>query len=232
METLPKQESETESSPVEPNWQDVSKTLDRIGIPEDPKQRVEDIRNNFSEGRSLEALTQAVHQVLVPHVESVPVDRRMTVVTSEGEVTELLEPEKRSALFDHAADLIKKLSETYSEGNEEQFLERVSNIVALTIVMAHSYSDGNGRTARLIGGLIRNGRQKDEKNDEENEKELRELGKNRQKTGKVVYSYLPKSSSGLNPEETLDVAASLDLDWDNNGEYNERQRASFTIPFG
>lgn len=81
----------------------------------------------------------------------------------EGRVkTELATPEDRTVIFSTAADAICKLSEERSgdlTGDSDQaYLDRVANILGMTIVLAHYFKDGNGRLARAAAYLISAGR--------------------------------------------------------------------------
>lgn len=206
-----------------PDWNDVVERIDQIGIPQDIHDRANDVARNFGKkGIDIEMVTQAIHQVLVPHIESVPTDYSMQVASLHGgEQTELMRPEDRSEFFDQAAQLINELNDRRSNADDEAFLERTSNIVALSIVLAHPYANGNGRTARLIGGLLREGPQSED---------LKLLSTERPESGYRINSYLPRDET-LTPLEVLQAAADLEISLSDAEEYQRRTYNKFASPF-
>lgn len=209
----------------EPDWEDVSERLDTINVSDSPEERAEDVAANLaSDGKDIYYLSLALHQVLVPTVESIPTDSAMKVQSPDGlDTTVLMNPEERAPLFDHAAKLIQQLDGQRSNMTNEEFLERASNIMALSIVLAHPFADGNGRTARMVGGLIRDGRQGADE-------DLKVLGKNRPDSGFRIMSYLPRDKD-LSPIQVLDAAAALDVPLDQKEKYEEDSRLVFTTPY-
>lgn len=54
-----------------PEWNDVKDRFEVLNIPSDPESRAQDVLNNLANsGRSIEMIAQAMHQVLVPDIES------------------------------------------------------------------------------------------------------------------------------------------------------------------
>lgn len=207
-----------------PEWSDVVERIDQIGIPQDAHERANDIAQNFGKrGVDIEMVTQAVHQVLVPHIETIPTDYNMQVASPHSDKqTELMRPEDRSEFFDQAAHLINELNERRSDATDEAFLERASNVVALSIVLAHPYANGNGRTARLIGGLLREGPQSED---------LKLLSTERPESGYRINSYLPRDET-LTPLEVLQAAADLETPLGDIEHYQRRSNDKFASPFG
>ena len=60
-------------------------------------------------------------------------------------------------LFDTAAQLIRALGQTVKPGEEQGYLNRSANVLALSVVLAHTFQDGNGRTARTLAHAVREG---------------------------------------------------------------------------
>lgn len=207
-----------------PEWGDVVERIDQINIPQDMHERANDVATNFGQrGMDIEMVAQAMHQVLVPHIESVPTDYSMQVASPDGSrVTELMKPEDRTAFFDQAAQLVGELNDLRGEGDDEAFLARASNVVALSIVLAHPYANGNGRTARLIGGLLREGPASED---------LKTLGAERPESGFRVTSYRPRDEA-LTPLEVLRAAAALETPLSDQQTYMHDGANKFTGPYG
>lgn len=207
-----------------PEWSDVTERIDQINIPQDTSERADDVALNFGKrGVDIAMVAQAIHQVLVPHIDSIPTDFNMQVGSPDGSSsTELMHPEDRAEFFDQAAKIIGELNERRGGVDDEAFLERASNVVALSIVLAHPYANGNGRTARIIGGLLREGSESED---------LRVLGAERPESGFRINSYLPRDTT-LTPLEVLQAAAALDMPLSNQGEYNTMTYQKFSTPFG
>lgn len=210
--------------PLEPKWDDVKERLELLSIPDDPEQRAEEVVKDFaSSGKDIYYLSMLVHQVAVPQIESIPTDYAMKVASPSGErPTILIDPNERMELFDYAASLIRELDSKRTEANSREFLERSSNIMALSIVLAHSYADGNGRTARLVGGLIRDGYS--------NNEDIELLSKNRPENGFRINSYVPRDST-KKPEEILQAAASLNVPLERSKEYEQSISSVFSTPY-
>jgi hypothetical protein len=207
-----------------PEWGDVVERIDLINVPEDMSERANDVAANFGQrGMDIEMVAQAMHQVLVPHIETVPTDFNMEVGSPDGSrSTVLMHPEDRAAFFDQAANLVRELNERRGAGDDEAFLARASNVSALSIVLAHPYANGNGRTARVIGGLLREGPQSED---------LKVLGTERPTTGFRINSYLPRDES-LTPLEVLQAAAALETPLSDSETYMSQGAAKFTGPYG
>jgi hypothetical protein len=206
-----------------PEWTDVAERIDQINIPQDAHERANDVAENFGKrGVDIEMVAQAMHQVLVPHIETIPTDYRMRVGSPDGNrESELMHPEDRAEFFEQAARLIGELNSRRGDNDDEAFLERASNVVALSIVLAHPYANGNGRTARLIGGLLREGPESED---------LNVLGTERPGSGFRINSYLPRDET-MTPEEVLYAAAALDTPLHNIEEYQNASMRAFASPF-
>lgn len=207
-----------------PEWSDVAERIDQISVPQDLHERADDVALNFGKrGMDIEMVAQAMHQVLVPHIETIPTDYNMQVASPDGaRQTELMHPEDRADFFDQAAKLIGELNDQRGEADDEAFLARASNVVALSIVLAHPYANGNGRTARVIGGLLREGPQSED---------LKVLGTERPESGYRINSYLPRDET-LTPLEVLRAAAALETPLSDTEAYQQNTYEKFATPFG
>lgn len=133
---------------------------------------------------------------------------------------ELVATDERDNIFETAADLLCQLAAKCHE-NEEAYLERTGNIVALANVLAHIFADGNGRTARVMGDLLRYGPQSDN---------IRIAAASRAKPGEGfrVNSYVPRRD---NPYDVLYSAASLDIPLRDQDSYSAATEQAFTTPY-
>lgn len=224
---------ETHDTPA--NWDDVFGRVELLGIPEDVHDRAEDFARHFTTGMDIEMFGKALHDVLVPDVDSSPVDYPMKAVNpSDGEVSKVFkQPEERSKVFQDAADYVGKLAAMRQSPDDDQaFLSRVAHVVALAIGQAHSYQNGNGRLSRFIAELVREGTA--------NRDDLKILGTERdvsqkQMNGFRVFSYLQRYQSvdrGETDEDVLSIAASTDIPLSDIQEYQDRASSTFSVSSG
>ena len=195
--------------------------LDELG----PEQRLDAIRHASPESFVF-GLT-AVHQVVAPEADISPADYAMKMTDPRAENPDklLAEPEQRMAIFDTAYTLAEQLVGKFDQegGDIENVLERVANLAAFSIVLAHPFENGNGRTARTIGQLIRFGASTDV-----NRQDLllcateRPLGEDSFR----IDSYMPKGSP--EPINYLHELAAMNVPFD-QAKYH--QAAEFTTPY-
>lgn len=206
-----------------PEQKHVDERVEQLAIPLDPTERADDIIKNFANsGLDIDMLSQAVHQVLVPDIETKPTDYVMAVQGPDGiSRKELAQPSERADLYEYAAKLIRELGELRDGENDEDFLERASSVIALALVQAHPYANGNGRTARFIGGLLRDGPQSED---------LRVLGGERPESGFRISSYIPRDEA-LSAQQVLQAAAALDTPLHDTQKYHDSSRKAFMTPF-
>ena len=148
--------------PTEPtDWQEFEGLLDTLGFPEDTHDRADFIEGMVTSGEDIKSLSVAIHEVLVPGVESAENDEPGTIRDREGNVTATLAThEEREEIFDEASKLIKQLGEKRGEStfdDDQAYLDRVANVIGATIVEAHYFKDGNGRLARTLSYLVARG---------------------------------------------------------------------------
>lgn len=222
---------ENENQNNSPNWNRVFDRIGELNIPADLHERAKVITELFSNGEDIEMFGRAIHDVLVPEAVSVPVERKMTVVNPEtGEIKRFfLDPVERKALYDHAAKVIHELAKMPRTPDQDNvFLMRTANVIAMTIVFVHSYENGNGRLARVMAELIRYGY--------EHPDDIKLIGTERdisqsEMSGFRIYSYLQKGSSIENGEDEYDVinnAASLEVPLSEKEMYLQKVNKTFT----
>lgn len=199
--------------------------LDQLSIPSDVHDRADDVAKNFTRPQDLQMLVAAIHDVAVPGIATREVDYMVDAESRDGTRTALAAPDERQAIFESASAMINELAlrRRGNEANDQAFLDRVGNIVALAGVWAHSYADGNGRTARIVGDLLRYG--PDSGN-------LGVAMKGRDEYGPDdirIASYVPKRDAS--PADALVAAASLDIPLDDEPRYLETTGSRFSTPY-
>lgn len=203
--------------------------IEELKLSTDPIERTRQLTDNTTAEGLLAAIT-LLHTALAPDIPHEPSTVARTIKNPRtGEITaNLMQPEDRMPFFSHAADLIKKLGETVRVGDEQSYLNRAGNILALATVLSHTFEDGNGRTARTLAHAVRSG---SEVNDE-TRGDFEVVSKNRGDSGFRIISYVPvKESLNLSPSEILDAAASLDIPLSDQTAYQNRAHEHFTVPY-
>lgn len=218
---------DTHDDPM-PDWNRVFERIDVLKLPDETNERADDIARNFATGTDIEMFGKAIHDVVVPDIESMAADYAVKV---GGEKT--AEPEERAEIYEQAAEYIKQLDTLRrAEGDSEEFLRRAANVIALSMVGAHTYENGNGRTARVMAELIRHG--------SNNKADLMVLATERdisqkQQGGFRIYSYVPSWRSkeqGVSIQDTIRAAASVDIPLSQKQTYLERTQDMYTTPYG
>lgn len=216
------------------DWDQVFTRVEQLGVPEDEHERAEDVARHFIDGVDIEMFGKALHDVLVPDVESMPVNHTMklySLVTGE-ETRSFAKPEERAAVYARAGDAIKQLAVMRQSPNDDaDFLMRAANIIALSIGQAHSYENGNGRTARFIAELLYAGTK--------NKDDLMILGGARERTarerGMTIPSFVQRYESvdaGETDADVIAAAASLDIPLSDRQTYEARANTVFSTPIG
>lgn len=187
------------------DWNAVFETVRQLNIPQDSFLRARDIAQMNAE--DLIAMATLLHSKLAPDSDMSPTDFRMKVNSPDGtNVAELILPEDRYGLYQHGAELINKLGQDLGKDDDEDFLVRAGNIAALTILITHPFEDGNGRTARFMTHLIREGFDETE----DTMSDLKTLGTNRPSEGFKINSFVPRMGE-MKPNEYLTAVAALDI---------------------
>jgi len=208
-----------------PDWEAVFDAVKQIGLPLDPIARAEDIA--AMSGVDLAMMNTCLHSVLAPAEDQNPTSYIMPITDPRtGEQThQTLDPQDRMPLYNHAASLLHELSKEMS-GHEEEFLARASNVIGLTAVMAHSFAEGNGRTARFMSFLVWHA----EDQTPEAIEELKMLGSNRPEEGQRVISFIPHLDD-LSPSAFLDRVACREVPLDDPARYVAETKRLFDTPF-
>ena len=209
-----------------PEWNDVNDRLEVLNIPSDPEVIAEDVLNNLADsGLSIEMTAQALHQVLVPNIESRRTDYAMNIESRDGSSKiELVSPDKRKKVFKKASQLIQDLGEQVNSGLTENFLKRAGNLMAMSVLLAHSFCDGNGRTARAVGELIRNGTTEIE--------DFKILIQNRPEKGYKINSYVPKNELKVaSYDKVLEAVAGLEIPLGDNAAYDDYLHDKIATPY-
>ncbi|HET7827749.1 MAG TPA: Fic family protein, partial [Candidatus Saccharimonadales bacterium] len=187
------------------------------------------IRVSEMSAGDLVAAAAVLHSLLEPRSDPNPRDSASRMVSYSGEVTsELAKPEERMAIFEKAAELIHDLSKVANSDEARQFLDRAANLAALSVVLAHPFEDGNGRTARVLAHTIKIGFD----NTEKIRADLITLGTNRTRDGFRIGSFMPGfKSEGMTPQQILEVAASLEIPLSDEQTYITKSWEAFSSPY-
>ncbi|MBC7708321.1 Fic family protein [Polaromonas sp.] len=203
--------------------------IEGLNLASDPAVRTSQLAQNTT-GEGLLQAAILLHTTLAPEVVHTPSNVARTIADPvSGEVSAvLMKPEERLPFLEKAATLIKQLGESVQPGEEQAFLNRAGNITGLALVLAHTFEDGNGRTARTLAHAIRYG---SEVNDH-NREDFDVLSANRPTNGFKITSYLPNNEGkSLAPVELLEAAASLDIPLTNQTAYGQIAYHNFAQPY-
>ena len=197
--------------------------LEQINLPQNPYERAKTIANFSAD--DLVALTAVVHQAVAHEADPNPTAERMKMKSPDGTVTrELMDPKDRFTYFELASSLFSELGQQLEPGKETDYLARVGNILALGVLDAHAFGDGNGRTARVLAHLVREGVTDESKPD------LALLGKNRPTEGFKITSFIPRSGDST-PADYLRQVAAPDIALGATSEYQNRTKKLFVSPY-
>ncbi len=195
----------------------------------DPVLRAEQLGVNTTAEGILQAIT-GLHAAVAPEVPHTPSEVARTINNPDtGEIKAvLLNPQERLPLFAHTAQLIKDLYARTQPGQEQAYLKRAANALALSVVLTHTFEDGNGRTARTLAHAIRNGSALNE----EGQQDLKVVAANRPSTGFRINSYLPTNEGkNLTPAQLVEAAVAIDVPLADQAAYQEIVNKNFSIPY-
>lgn len=210
-------------------WNEAYPKLLEIGINPDTDQRAEQVAGITGEG--LQKLILDVHSAVAPDVPHAPTESAMHVQSPDGTNRRaLMTTEDRIPFVEHAAELVRNLASQRSTPEDNgAFLRRAANVVALSVVLTHTYPDANGRTARTLAQFIREGL---DPSDEISVSDMQALSANRPEKGFRINSYVPTSQGqNMDPAQLLDVAAALDIPLQDEHSYNQLKNDAFTTPY-
>lgn len=209
----------------ETNWDAAMHAIGNLHVPSDVSDRVRDISSFKAD--DIMAAAIALHIELAPNVSHEVTDTHMSVVgrSEDSEKRLLVAPEKRHEIFNKVAELLAELAKNVKPGEEQAYLERAGNVIALGLVLAHPFEDGNGRTARTLGHIIREG--------QVDADDLKVIGKNRDYEGFRINSYVPTGEgSNMEPNGILAAAASLEVPLSDAEAYKIKTNQIYTTPYG
>lgn len=172
-----------------------------------PVERIHQLKQLSVEGVAilLEDINKSVQgsaDSLMSHDKTIKIGDKQTI-----------KPEDRYNVFLRLVDDIKNSSDDVSP-------ERVGDVLALGTVLLHPFHDGNGRTARVIGLLFRDGYGGEEyQSDFDTVVEPRDIA--RERGGFVIYGYTPRFPEGFDQSDPNQVSAYLSdlLQNENDGAY-------------
>lgn len=181
------------------------------------------------------AAVDAIHRKVVPDHSHDPHPETMKLVDPKtGEIRSYTaRPEERRGIMEHALGVAKQVAQKYREegGSIEDALQRCANLAAFGVVLAHTYENGNGRTARTLGELIHNGF---DSSNPESVSDLATISAERPEKGFRINSYVPRGDwadgrANRSPVAFLDTVAALDVPLDGTS-YATVASRTFTTP--
>ncbi len=223
------QELHTDQLHKEPNPELLHQGFMELGIADSAIERVAQLRVITGEG--IFDLTQKIHKVVAPELSHEPFDKVMHIQAPDGSnKRELMQPAERMDHYNHAAELIRQLTDIEA-GEEDQanVLKRAGNVLALAVVQTHTFEDANGRTARSLAQLVREGVGEQGGEPLDN---LLLASKNRPDSGFRINSFVPiNEGAALTPNEVLDRAAALDIPLEDSARYLDQRYRTFSSPY-
>ena len=172
-----------------------------------PAERIDQLKQLSVEGVAilLEDINKSVQgsaDSLMSHDKTIKIGGKQTI-----------KPEDRHNVFSRLVEDIKNSPDDVSP-------ERVGDVLALGTVLLHPFHDGNGRTARVIGLLFRDGYGGEEyQSDFDTVVEPRDRA--RERGGFIISGYIPRFPEGFNQSDPNEVSAYLSglLENENDGAY-------------
>lgn len=208
------------------DWNDVFELTRSLNLPDNAEERAVELAGMSA--TDLIIMTTLLHSRLASNADQNPTQHSMNILSPDGSKRrEMIKPENRFSLYEHASSLIKKLASKITSETVNEFLERVANIVALTTVITHSFEDGNGRTARYLAHLIKTGAPSSDADKED----FMLLGANRPLTDTRIIAYIPRIQANMTPQEYLDSLSATDIPLGQEESYKERTKKLFTSPY-
>ena len=208
------------------NWDNAFSLIENFHLSKEPENRAAVLREWRTEDYM--AAVAAMHSVLANDVSTAPAENPVKIVSPSGEVQKVLAPsEERLAIYTKGVELIKQLYDISAQEEARSLLDRISDIVALCIVLEHSFEDGNGRTARVMAHIIRNGYDGSDKS----KGDIQLLGSNRPSKGFKVNSYVPRGEfAHEEPDTILEAAAALGTPLALEDQYKAHSWTVFSSP--
>jgi len=177
-----------------------------------PAERVNQLKQLSVEGVAilLEDINKSVQgsvDSLISHDETIKIGGKQTI-----------KPQDRYNVFSRLVADIKNCPDDVSP-------ERVGDVLALGTVLLHPFHDGNGRTARVVGLLFRDGYGSEEyQSDFDTVIEPRDRA--RERGGFVVYGYTPRFPEGFDQSDPNQASTYL------SGLLQKESDGAYLSPFG
>ncbi len=176
----------------------------------------------------------AIHRNVAPDYSHEPHPEPMKLVDRDGIVKSYTAlPEERAGIMEYALSVAKQIIKKYRQegGSIDDALQRCANLAAFGVVLAHTYENGNGRTARTLGELIHNGY---DSTSAESVADLAVICAERPEKGFRINSYVPTGDwadgrANRSPVAFLDAVAALDRPLDGVS-YAAAASHTFTTP--
>jgi hypothetical protein len=115
--------------------------------------------------------------------------------------TETIHPADRYEVFMRLVEAIKQTPESVNPA-------RVGDVLAMGVVLLHPFQDGNGRTARILGLVLR-----DEYDGQDYESDYNTIAEPRDQArargGFMIYGYTPRFPDGFNQSDPEQVSGYL-----------------------
>ena len=212
---------------AQPELSPAMQALEALELSPDTRTRAEQVASLMSGEAVLQAAT-IVHEGVAPSEAHFPSSVAREVVNNGVLVAKLLQPAERAPLLSKAVDLIHQLDAKRQPGEEQAFLNRSANILAMGLVMTHHFEDGNGRTARTLAHAVRYGSAMSP----DNKADIDLMSTNRPLTGFRVTAYLPlKAGRDMAAAELLDAVASVDVPLAEHESYDQIASQTFDQPY-
>ncbi len=205
------------------------RALEAITIPLDSTERADQLRTVTGEG--VISLLDTIHRIVAADTSHEPNPVPTKLKDPEGNITGILAaPENRRPIFDYAAQKVRELSAVTGPAETQQFLNRAADTLAVAVVLAHPYKDGNGRSARTIAQLVRYGL------DTSNQRSIDDMmlvSANRPTQGFRINGYIPRGDvvGDKTPCELIERIARTDIPLAETSRYISQRQAEFSTPY-
>lgn len=209
-----------------PEWNKFIELIETMGMAGlNQKDRLEWFKDHSSANEII-AFAALTHSFLAPNAQQAPVDFTMSMKSGK----ELMVPDERYQAFVNAAEAIEDILGHPAETDEQiaAALARSANVIAYTLLVAHPFEDGNGRTARVLSHVLREGVDPEDGQDIE---DIKTLGVNRKlKNGHIGYTYIPQKTEGKTFQQNLSVVAGENIPLERKKEYEHSIASVMFVP--
>ena len=203
----------------------IADLVEAIQLPVDPAQKVAELARFDAD--DWVSMIELAHYAVAPGVGEQHSQDAMTVKSPDGSSeTILMSPDQRVAFLSDSFASTSRLLAKNKQEDSQALLDRVSNTIAMAVVCAHPYNDGNGRTARTVAGLI-----KLDANGSGFGADMAALSTNRPDAGFRITSFAPKNPD-IDPKDLIIALLAEDIPIDDIDSYKKRVQELIATPFG